>query len=151
MTRPMTTGTQRLLFVLVSLLGLTLFGCGKPQQPAVTPSKDPELAKLEAAVLEADSNAGMKATTGDVGDYWDRRMAAVETRIEAGLDEKHRALFRAMQKAWREYRAAEVAYQTDFYRGGSMQGLIANQTYAELTEARVRELERDEQETKGGA
>jgi uncharacterized protein YecT (DUF1311 family) len=147
----MTTGMQRLLYVLVSLLGLTLFGCGKPQQPAEVFSEDPELAKLEAAVLEADSNAEMKATAGDVGDYWDRRMAAIETRSETRLDEPQRVLFRAMQKAWREYRAAEVAYQTDFYRGGSMQGLIANQTYAELTEARVRELERDEQETKGGA
>lgn len=104
-------------------------------------SPEAELARLQHALEEADSQADMNMASRDLAEYWDRVLEREESRVLAACDEDQAKLFQKARKLWRAFRDAEVEFQGDSSRGGSIQPLIHNTTYAALTEQRVKELQ----------
>ncbi len=100
-----------------------------------------ELARLQHALEEANSQADMNMASRDLAEYWDRALEREEARVLKDCDEEQARLFKKAQKLWREFRDAEVKFQGDSYRGGSIQPLIHNTAYAALTKQRVKELQ----------
>ncbi|MBA4371701.1 MAG: hypothetical protein C0402_02435 [Thermodesulfovibrio sp.] len=117
------------LTILVSIVG-----------PAQAADRN-ELKKLQAALDSAQTQADMNLASGALADYWDKELLKSERKIEKKLDSEALALFRKAKQAWRKYRSAQVTFDGDFYRGGSIQPLIRNTTFVLLTERRVNDLE----------
>jgi uncharacterized protein YecT (DUF1311 family) len=105
---------------------------------AETPEQ--ELARLEKAFSSARTQWDMNETSGELAKYWDRALEKEEAKILASCDAERAKLFRNAQKSWREYRLAETKLQGDSYRGGSIQPMIHNTTFASITAQRVKEL-----------
>ena len=101
---------------------------------------DDELGRLQHAMKSADNQLELNEASAELADYWDRVLAKEETRISASCDAERATLFRNAQRLWREFRLAETKLQEDEYRGGSIQPLIRNSTFASLTEQRVKTL-----------
>jgi uncharacterized protein YecT (DUF1311 family) len=82
----------------------------------------------------------MNDASGELAKFWTRELEKEEARILASCDAEQAQLFRAAQKSWREYCVAEAKLERDLYRGGSIETLIYNSTFASITEQRVKEL-----------
>ncbi|MBE2181632.1 MAG: DUF1311 domain-containing protein [Chthoniobacterales bacterium] len=123
---------MKIRFLALILLTATL-QAGEPTEA--------ELARLQHALEEANSQADMNMASRDLAEYWDRVLEREETRVLAACDADQAKLFQKAQKLWRAFRNAEVEFQGDSSRGGSIQPLIHNTTYAALTERRVKELQ----------
>lgn len=123
---------MKIRFLALILLTATL-QAGEPPEA--------ELARLKHALEEASSQAEMNAASRELAEYWDRALEREETRVLAACDEEQAKLFKRAQKLWRAFRDAEVEFQGDSSRGGSIQPLIHNTTHAVLTEQRVKELQ----------
>lgn len=104
-------------------------------------SADAELQRLTSALQKAKTQTDMNLASKRLADYWDDRLAGVQAKIERKLDAKERKQFVQSNKRWLSYRAGEVAFRAGFYKGGSIQPLVANTAYSEITEHRVSELE----------
>jgi uncharacterized protein YecT (DUF1311 family) len=100
-----------------------------------------ELKRLEVQLDRAMTQGEMNVATGELARFWDSRLAEVETRIEGKLNKKERKDFSKSKKRWRAYRAKEVAFQAKYFEGGSIQPLMANDAYNEITKHRVTELD----------
>lgn len=107
-------------------------------QAAETP--DPELVRLQKARASADTQLELNDASGNLANYWDRALEKEEAKILASCDAAQAKLFKDAQAAWRAYRLAETKLQGDLYRGGSIQPLICNSTFASLTALRVKDL-----------
>ena len=103
-------------------------------------TEEAELLRLQRAANSAKSQAEMDETSGALVKYWDRLLAEVEGQFLSSFDAERAILFRSAQKAWREFRLAEAKLQADASRGGSIQPLVYNSTYAFITKQRVKEL-----------
>jgi uncharacterized protein YecT (DUF1311 family) len=99
-----------------------------------------ELVRLQRALDSAMTQTDMNIASGELAKYWDRELAKEEARVLGACDSEHAKLFRSAQKSWRDFRSAETKFHGDVYRGGSIQPLIHNSTYAALTEQRVKAL-----------
>jgi uncharacterized protein YecT (DUF1311 family) len=119
----------RLLFFTLSTIALH----------ASTPTLD-ELGRLQHALDSVKTQTDMNIASGELAKYWDHELEVEEERVLGACDSEHATLFRSAQKSWREFRSAEVKLLGDVYRGGSIQPLIHNRTYASLTEQRVKSL-----------
>lgn len=104
---------------------------------AIPAKPDDELAKLEKALAEAMTQTEMNLCSGAIGQHLDARFMRLEERIARDLDSEARALFQQAARAWREYRAAQVAFEGDLYCGGSIQPLIHNRTFNRLIKERL--------------
>src|SRR5690606_15275007 len=104
-------------------------------------SPEAELARLQHALEEANSQADMNMASRDLAEYWERTLEREEARVLKDCDEEQARLFKKAQKLWREFRDAEGKVQGDSYRGGSLQPLIHNTAYAALTEQRIKDLQ----------
>jgi uncharacterized protein YecT (DUF1311 family) len=102
---------------------------------------DDGLARLTVELREAMTQTDMNIASGELAKYWDRRLAAIEKRIEAKLDIGEKLTFAKSKARWAEHRSKDVALAAGFYEGGSMQPLVANNHFAHMTENRVHELE----------
>lgn len=71
-----------------------------------------------------------------------RRMDLAYGELTRKSDSRERAKLLAAQKAWLQFRKAEIEYQSSFAEGGSLKRLIAANVSADLTEVRAQELER---------
>jgi len=100
-----------------------------------------ELRRLEGQLDSAMTQGEMNVAAGELARYWDNRLVAAEKKIERRLSKKERKEFSKSKKRWRAYRSKEVAFRAIFFEGGSIQPLIANDVYSEITEHRVKELE----------
>jgi uncharacterized protein YecT (DUF1311 family) len=98
---------------------------------------DEELTKLEASLAEAMTQTDMTLRSGAIAQHLDERLVRVEGRIAADLEPDARALFQKAARLWREYRSAQVDFEGDLYRGGSIQPLIHNRTFIRLTKERL--------------
>jgi len=127
----------RFCILLILICGL---GCQHTLQrePAVAP--DPELERLTAALDGAMTQTDMNVASGEISKYWDMKLAAIEKRVEKKLADEARRRFTESKDRWRNYRMQEVRFRSEFFAGGSIQPLIANMCYAEITEYRVAEL-----------
>jgi len=103
--------------------------------------QDPELRRLTSALQNATTQADMNLASKKIADYWDKVLAAAQAKIEHNLDAREHKQFVQSHKHWLSYRTNEVAFRAVFYEGGSIQPLIANTAYSEITEHRVSELE----------
>ena len=103
-------------------------------------SAEQELERLQRALKVAISQTDMNVASGELAKYWDQALQKEEKKILASCDAETTKLFQKAQQSWREFRKAEVAFQGDAVRGGSMQPLVCNSTFAALTERRVRDL-----------
>ena len=65
-----------------------------------------------------------------------------EMKILASCDKETAVIFRKAQNTWREFRDAEVIFQGDAWRGGTIRPQMQNSSYASLTEQRVHDLQR---------
>ncbi len=116
--------------------------CG--QQPEERQSKqvsDPELKRLNAALDAAETQSDMDEASDKIAKYWERRLASVEKQISRKLGAEERKRFARSIGRWQLYRAQEVEFEADFYLGGSIEPMVANETYSGITENRVDELE----------
>jgi uncharacterized protein YecT (DUF1311 family) len=102
---------------------------------------DPELQRLGAALDAAMGQSDMNLASWNVSLYWDAKLASVEKQVEQKLDDEERKQFAESKERWRKYRALEVQFKVDFFAGGSIQPLIANSAYTEITVHRVEEIE----------
>jgi len=100
-----------------------------------------ELKKLQAALDAASTQTDMNLASGAMADYWEKELLAVEKKIGKKLDAQAMALFQKTKQAWSKYRSSQVAFEGEFYRGGSIQPLISNTVFSSLTERRVKDLE----------
>jgi uncharacterized protein YecT (DUF1311 family) len=105
------------------------------------PAEDAELTRLSHALEKATTQGDMNVASGKIAEYWDRRLASVERRIEGKLDGDALKAFAASKARWNQHRSLEVSFRASFFEGGSIQPLIANSHYAGMTEHRVAELE----------
>lgn len=126
-------------FVLMGLLFVRMGGGALTHGADVV---EPELTRLERKLAQARTQYELNVASGDLASYWDRELEKIEVKLLLDYDEDGAAIFRTAQKAWRAFRAAEVARRGDEFRGGSMQPLIVNSTYAEMTKKRCEELPR---------
>lgn len=118
-----------------------LFACLVTLTAQVSAGSDVELhqrtSKLEAAMTQAEMNNA----SGKLAEFWEQKLKAIEQKIEAKLNKKERKQFAKSRQRWRSYRTGEVAFRARFFEGGSIQPLIANTAYYEITEHRVSDLE----------
>jgi uncharacterized protein YecT (DUF1311 family) len=99
------------------------------------------LQKLKSNLQQAKTQTEMNQASKAISDFWDARLLQVENKIESKLDRHERKKFLESKKLWQKYRSNEVSFRASFSEGGSIQPLIANSAYSEITEHRVRELE----------
>jgi len=104
-------------------------------------TSEAELRRLTAAFGAAESQNDMNLASKNISGFWDAKLASVEKRIEDKLDEQQQKQFSESSGLWRRYRTDEVRFHVDFFSGGSIQPLIANESYSQITQHRVAELE----------
>jgi len=97
----------------------------------------PESKRLEERLDKATTQVDMNEKAGELARHWDSRLAGVEKKLEEKMNKSERREFRRSKKRWRTYRSKEVALRTNFFEGGSIQPLIAEGAYSEITEHRV--------------
>src|SRR6266536_6432546 len=104
-------------------------------------ASDAELRRLTSNLESAKTQPDMNLASKKLADFWDSKLIAIEGRIEGRLDGKEGKEFADSKKRWRSHRSSEVAFRSGFFAGGSIQPLIANAAYSQITEHRVVELE----------
>jgi uncharacterized protein YecT (DUF1311 family) len=110
--------------------------------PRVAPvTFDSELQRLQQALDSATTQTDMNLASGKIADFWDARLAIAERQVEKKLTEAEQSKFAKTKELWRNYRIAEVKFQVSLWEGGSIQPLVANQSYSGITEQRVADLE----------
>lgn len=136
--------------VCIFLLLICFAGCQQPTQNKglattaptnVEPMSDAELQRLIAALNAAKSQTDMNLASKNISEFWDARLVSIEKRIKDKLDKQHQKQFTESSGDWRRYRASEVKFHADFFSEGSIQPLIANESYSQITQHRVTELE----------
>lgn len=108
---------------------------------AASAGPDDELKRLTLNLQAAETQAEMNLASNKLAEFWDARLSAIEGTIEGRLDDRERKQFEESKTRWRSYRAGEVTFRASFFDTGTMQPLIANTAYSQLTEHRVSELE----------
>jgi uncharacterized protein YecT (DUF1311 family) len=99
------------------------------------------LQKLKSNLQQAKTQTEMNQASKAIADFWDARLLQIENKIESKLDGQERKRFLASKQLWQKYRSSEVSFRASFSEGGSIQPLIANSAYSQITEHRVTELE----------
>jgi len=101
---------------------------------------DPEVKALQEKVEAAENQTNLNLTSKELCDFLDVRLKALEGEIRQKLEGDAVALFDKSAAAWRNYRTAQVKLAGSFYEGGSIQPLVHNQAYSDLTETHIDEL-----------
>jgi uncharacterized protein YecT (DUF1311 family) len=136
--------------VCMVLLLVCFSGCQQPIQnksSAMTApadaglTSDAELRRLTVTLDAAKNQTDMNLASWNISKFWDARLASVEKRLEDKLDKQHFKQFTESSGRWRRYRTSEVKFDSDVFSGGSIRPLIANESYAQITQDRVTELE----------
>ena len=107
---------------------------------------------LVRAVAQAEPEAapcGSESTTAAMRNCENLRYARAEKALDSAyaellkqLDETGKAKLRSAQSAWLQFRQAEVDFEADTARGGTLAPLLKITAMANLTEARARELKK---------
>ena len=125
-------------------------GCQQAPRHATEVTPDPESQRLTAALHVAKTQTDMNLASKKISEFWDAKLASVEKRVEQKLDNEEQKRFSESKERWRNYRMQEVQFRSDFFTGGSIQPLIANESYSQITEHRVAESESILVEALGG-
>src|SRR3954454_16146825 len=124
---------MRLIITLLSLL-LTVAALARDLP-------DSSLQQLKRDLQQAKTQTEMNQASKKIADFWDAKLVRLEKKVESKLDRQERKKFLESKKFWQKYRSSEVSFRAHFFEGGSIQPLIANSAYSQLTEHRVIELE----------
>ena len=116
-------------------------GCHQTPHQGTAVAPDPELRRLTAALDAADTQTDMNLASKQIADFWDAKLGILEKQISQKLDGEERKRFSDSKERWHSYRAQEVRFRSSFFDGGSIQPLMANMSYSEITEHRVDEME----------
>lgn len=119
-----------------------------PQTNEADHTVDYPLAKLRAALDSADTQTDMNLRSYDIGQHLDDKLTKLEERIRGDLVPDSLNLFNKAAATWREYRSAQVSFEGDMYKGGSIQPLIHNSVFSRITEERLDALSNLGQEEK---
>jgi uncharacterized protein YecT (DUF1311 family) len=106
----------------------------------VSRAEDATLKALEARLDAAESQTDLNIASKEVADYLDKQLIAREAEIAKDLDPEGLRLFSEASKLWRDYRLAQLSFEGDLYRGGSIQPLIHNRAFIRLTQERLSAL-----------
>ena len=79
---------------------------------------------------------------GDLYTLWDDDLNYLWSVLKATLPEDEMATLTKEEKAWIAEKEEKMNAEAEKYAGGSMEAMVYNQKGAELTEARVRELQK---------
>jgi len=94
-------------------------------------------------VARAQSQPEMNATSLAEFQKADARLNVTYKKLLASLDAEGKKKLIAAERAWVAYRDAQADFDADSAaRGGSMEPLEYNEACLELTEARIKELEK---------
>ena len=104
-------------------------------------SSDSELQRLTFALDQAKAQTDMNLASKNICEFWDAKLILAEKRIDQKLGGREKKRFSESKNHWRLYRAREVAFRAGVFEGGSVQPLVANSAYSQITEHRVTELE----------
>ncbi|GMV81677.1 MAG: hypothetical protein AMXMBFR7_28610 [Planctomycetota bacterium] len=107
---------------------------------SVSRAEDAKLRELEARLDSAQSQTDMNIASGKIAEYLDKKLIEKEAEIAKDLDPEGVRLFTEAAKLWRDYRLAQVLFEGDLYRGGTIRPLIHNQTFSRLTQERLSAL-----------
>lgn len=102
--------------------------------------EDIELKELKEKLSSSDTQTDMNINSYKMSQYLEKKLINLEKTIIKQLDDKAQKLFNQLSKDWGTYRDSQVKFKGDIYRGGSIQPLIHNSTFIELTEQRILEL-----------
>ncbi|MBE7464983.1 MAG: DUF1311 domain-containing protein [Planctomycetes bacterium] len=123
---------MRIKFYHAALVALLLVG--------VSRAEDAVLRELEARLDSAQSQKDMNIASGKIAAYLDKKLIEKEAEIAKNLDPEGLRLFTEAAKLWRDYRLAQVSFEGDLYRGGTIRPLIHNRTFSRLTQERLSAL-----------
>ena len=98
------------------------------------------VSSMFCSLAHSQSQPEMNAASQADFDKADARLNVLYKQILAGLDKEGKKKLVASERAWLSYRDAEADYEADSERGGSMAPLIYNQACLEMTEARIKQL-----------
>jgi uncharacterized protein YecT (DUF1311 family) len=126
---------KRYMSLFICLLSLIL-----PSTLNAGDASDSELHRLNTALKEAMTQADMNVASKKIGDFWDAKLVLIERQIETKLDHRQLKSFSKSKRRWQSYRSQEVKFLASFAEGGSIQPLVANTSYSQLTAHRVMEL-----------
>lgn len=98
--------------------------------------------EVEKKQQEAVTQLEMNETAEEMYRLWDDTLNAVWRLLESDLNEEDMEALRKEERAWIAYKDAEVQAAGLENEGGSMQPLVEAMKAAELTKARVYELEK---------
>jgi uncharacterized protein YecT (DUF1311 family) len=101
---------------------------------------DTKLIALEKALSEAETQLDMNIRSKAVVDHWEKKLNKLEVKVQKDLDATAGALFEKAKTKWIEYRSAQIKFEGDLYRGGSIQPLIHNSTFIRITKERYNSL-----------
>ena len=127
--------------VCIFLLLVCIVGCQQAPRHETVVAPDPKLQRLKASLYAAETQTDMNLASKKISEFWDGKLASVEKRVEQKLDGEERKRFSQSKERWHTYRMQEVEFVADFFDGGSIQPLITNERYSDITEHRVAELE----------
>jgi uncharacterized protein YecT (DUF1311 family) len=106
-------------------------------------AQDAEVERAETELRTATTQADMNDAARKLSHLWDVRLRAVEARIESKLSNEERKKFRNLQRHWKKQRTRDVQFHADLFKGGSIQPMIANLEYSNVTPSAGRRSRRD--------
>lgn len=101
---------------------------------------DAQLEKLQAFLDTASTQSQINLRSYDISQYLNKKLTDLEERIRKDLEPESKILFDKASVVWREYRAAQVDFESHFYQGGSMQPFVQNSVSIRITEERIAAL-----------
>lgn len=100
------------------------------------------LAVIPLAGAQAQTQTQMNMTADHQYLLSAERLAAVYNRLRPLLDPAERHDLGEAERAWIAYRDAQARLEAGLYRGGSMQPMVYDNIRKDLTDARIRQLQR---------
>jgi len=107
---------------------------------AEEPKPDAELLRLEKEMTEAITQKDITMASGKILEYWDKKLAEVESHVAQKLTAEEKVQFEASKKRFVEYRKKEVEFRTSFSGRGTIGGFTANSEYSSITRHRIKEM-----------
>ncbi len=117
----------------IKILMVLLFSC-------VSRADDSKLRELEVRLASAQSQQDMNIAAGEIAHYLDKQLSEKEAEIAKSLDAPGLQLFSEASKLFRAYRVAQVSFEGDRYRGGSICPLMRNEMFSRITRERLSAL-----------
>jgi uncharacterized protein YecT (DUF1311 family) len=101
---------------------------------------DKKLGELEKKFKTAKTQSELNITSYKLSQHWDEKLKELQKKVKVKLNKESLVLFINSSKSWQTYRAAQVKFAGNLYKGGSIQPLIHNTTHMGITKTRIQLL-----------